>query len=91
MVGIELVTALSADKILIHNDSQLVVVQVNAEYESKDPRMAKYVVLVKQRLAGFSTWKLEHVSKDSNEKENALTVVAASLPIIETIFLPIYY
>ena len=67
LAGIELATALSADKLLIQSDSQLVVGQVNAEYESKDPRMAKYVALVKQRLAGFSTWKLEHVSKDSNE------------------------
>ena len=53
--------------------------------------MAKYVTLVKQRLAGFSTWKLEHVPRDSNEKVDALAVVAASLPITETIFLPIYY
>ena len=53
--------------------------------------MAKYVILVKQRLARFSAWKLEHVPKDSNERVNALAVVAASLPITETIFLPIYY
>ena len=53
--------------------------------------MVKYVTLVKQRLAGFSIWKLEHVPRDSNERPNALAAVAASLPIIETIFLPIYY
>ena len=53
--------------------------------------MAKYVTLVKQRLASFSTWKLEHVPRDSNEKADALVVVAASLPITETIFMPIYY
>ena len=53
--------------------------------------MAKYVTLVKQCLAGFSTWKLEQVPKDSNEKSNALAAVAASLPITETIFLPIFY
>ena len=91
LASIELATTLSADKLLIRSDSQLVVGQVNAEYESRDPRMAKYVALVKQRLAGFSTWKLEHVSRDSNEKADALTAVAASLPITETIFLPIYY
>ena len=34
--------------------------------------MAKYVTLVKQRLAGFSTWKLEHVPRDSNERAYAL-------------------
>ena len=53
--------------------------------------MAKYVTLVKQRLTSFSTWKLEYVPRDYNERADALAVVAASLPIIETIFLPIYY
>ena len=53
--------------------------------------MAKYVTLVKQRLANFSTWKLEHVPKDSNERADALAVVVVSLPITETICLPIYY
>ena len=53
--------------------------------------MAKYVTLVKQRLASFSTWKLKHVPRDSNEKADALAAVTASLPITETIFLPIYY
>ena len=53
--------------------------------------MVKYVALVKQRLAGFSTWKLEHVPRDSNEKADALATVTAFLPITETIFLPTYY
>ena len=89
--GIELATALSVDKLIIQSDSQLVLGHINAQYEYMDPRMAKYVTLVKQRLAGFSTWKLEHVPRDSNEKAYALATVAASLPITETIFLPIYY
>ena len=29
--------------------------------------MTKYVALVKQGLASFSTWKLEHVPRVSNE------------------------
>ena len=53
--------------------------------------MAKYVSLVKRRLNIFPVWKLEHVPKDTNEKADALAFVAASLPITETIFLPIYY
>ena len=53
--------------------------------------MAKYVSLVKQRLGSFSAWKLEHIPKDCNEKADALASVAASLPIIGTVFLPIYY
>ena len=53
--------------------------------------MAKYVSLVKQRLGSFSAWKLEHIPRDCNEKADALAVVAASLSITETVFLPIYY
>ena len=53
--------------------------------------MAKYASLVKQRLSTLSAWKLEHVPRDSNERADALAAVAASLPIKETIYLPIYY
>ena len=53
--------------------------------------MAKYASLVKQKLNTLSSWKLEHVPWDCNERADALAVVAASLPIKETVFLPIYY
>ena len=53
--------------------------------------MAKYASLIKQKLSTLKTWKLEHIPRDSNERVDALTVVAASLPIKETIYLPIYY
>ena len=91
LAGLELAAALSADRLLIRSDSQLVVGEVNEEFESRDPRMAKYVSRVKQRLNSFPVWKLEHFPRDSNEKADALASVAASLPITETIFLPIYY
>ena len=91
LAGLELAAALSTDRLLIQSDSQLVVGQVNKEFESRDPRMEKYVSRVKQHLNRFPVWKLEHVPRDSNEKADALASVAASLPITETIFLPIYY
>ena len=91
LIGIELAAVLSVDKLLIQSDSQLVVEQVNVEFESRDPRMVKYVSRVKQRLSSFPVWKLEHVPRDSNEKADALASVATSLPITQTIFLPIYY
>ena len=52
--------------------------------------MEKYVSQVKQRLNSFPVWKLEHVPRESNEMAVALAFVAASLPITETIFMPIY-
>ena len=53
--------------------------------------MTKYVSLVNLRLGNFVAWRLEHVSRDSNEKADALAAVAASQSIKETMLLPIYY
>ena len=53
--------------------------------------MMKYVSRVKQHMSSFPVWKLEHIPWDSNERVDALASMAASLPITETIFLPIYY
>ena len=91
IAGLELTLAMGADSLSVQSDSQLVVKQVNAEFESGDPRMVKYASLVKQKLNILSAWKLEHVPRDCNERADALAVVAASLPIRETVFLPIYY
>ena len=37
LFGIELVVSVSADKLLVQSDSQLVVRQVNEEFECRDP------------------------------------------------------
>ena len=91
IAGLELALAMGADSLSIRSDSQLVLGQVNVEFKSRDPRMEKYASLVKRKLSTLSAWKLEHVPKDSNEMANALAVVAAFLPIKETIYLPVYY
>ena len=91
LAGIDLAISIPSEKIIIQSDSQLMVGQVNEEYETWDQRMAKYVCLVKLRLESFTTWKLEHIPRGSNEKADALVVVAASLPTKETMLLPFYY
>ena len=53
--------------------------------------MIKYVCLVNLRLENFAAWKLEHTPRGLNEMENALVAVVTSLPIKETVFLPVYY
>ena len=53
--------------------------------------MAKYVSLVNRRLRNFTAWQLEHISRDSKEKVDALAAVTTTLQIKETVFLPVYY
>ena len=61
IAGLELALAMGADSLSVQSDSQLVVGQVNAEFEYRDPRIEKYASLVKQKLNTLSDWKLEHV------------------------------
>ena len=91
LVRIDLAQSISSEKLLIRNDSQLVVRQVNGEYETRDQRMTRYMGLVKQRLGSFAAWKLENIPRDSNERADALVIVAASVLIKETVFLLINY
>ena len=91
IVGIDLAIFVCSEKIIIRSDSQWVVGQVNGEYETRDQRMTKYVSLVNQQLGNFVAWQLKHVLRDLNDKADALAAVAASLPIKETVLLPIYY
>ena len=46
ITGIDLTISVSSEKIIIRSDSQLVVGQVNGQYETRDQRMSKYVSLV---------------------------------------------
>ena len=54
LAGIDLTTSVSSKIIIIRSDFQLVVGQVNGEYETRDLRMIKYVRLVKLRLGSFA-------------------------------------
>ena len=54
LAGIDLAISVSSEKIAIQSDSQLVVGQVNEEYETRDQGMAKYVCLVKLRLESLA-------------------------------------
>ena len=48
LAEVDLTKSVSLEKLIICNDSQLVVGQVNGEYETQDQRMVKYTSLVKQ-------------------------------------------
>ena len=55
IAGLDLAISVSSEKIIIRSDFQLVVSQVNDEYETRDQHMTKYVSLVNLRLGSFTT------------------------------------
>ena len=54
IAGLDLASSVSSEKIIIRSDSQLVVKQVNMEYEIRDQHMTKYVRLINLQLGNFA-------------------------------------
>lgn len=61
-----LAIALSASKVKIHIDSQLVVGHVRKEYETKDEHMAKYLLKVWESLNQLEEWAIEKILRMAN-------------------------
>ena len=64
--------------------------QIQREYEVRDERMVRYLSGMESRLAKLSNWRVKRVPREENEKVNALAEVTATLPITESIMLPVY-
>uniref|UniRef100_A0A2N9FHX8 RNase H type-1 domain-containing protein n=1 Tax=Fagus sylvatica TaxID=28930 RepID=A0A2N9FHX8_FAGSY len=62
----------------IQSDSQLIVGQVNGEYEAKEERMAKYLKLVKNAINLFDEVTLVQVPREQNTEADALAKLAFS-------------
>jgi hypothetical protein len=69
---------LRATTLKIQSDSQLIVGQVNSEYEAKEDRMAKYLNLIKNAIDWFDEVTLVQVPREQNTKADTLAKLASS-------------
>ena len=90
MARLDLALTLATVKLKICSDSQLVIEQIQKEYEAKDERMARYLELVQDNLAKLGEWVVERVPQIENSKADALAEMVAILPIKEAVLLSIY-
>lgn len=90
LVELDLALILAVAKLKICSDSQLVIGQIQIEYEAKDKCMAHYLTLVQAGLAKLSECVVERVPQLENLKTDALERIATTLPINEAVLLPIY-
>uniref|UniRef100_A0A2N9FQ85 Uncharacterized protein n=1 Tax=Fagus sylvatica TaxID=28930 RepID=A0A2N9FQ85_FAGSY len=62
----------------IRSDSQLIVGQVNGEYEAREDRMTKYLKLVRNAIKWFDEVKLVQIPREQNTEADALAKLASS-------------
>ena len=88
--GLDLALTLSVSKLIIYNDSQLIVGHVQKEYGAKDERMSQYLTKVRDTLQQLDEWSIEKIHRADNVRGDALARITISLPIKEAILLSIY-
>uniref|UniRef100_A0A2N9F5L1 RNase H type-1 domain-containing protein n=1 Tax=Fagus sylvatica TaxID=28930 RepID=A0A2N9F5L1_FAGSY len=78
LVGLKTAKILGATELDVHSDSQLVVGQVNGDYEAKEGRMQQYLQLVRHQIRQFREVRLYRVPREQNTEADQLAKSASS-------------
>ena len=78
MTGLSIAKVLGATTLRVQSESQLIVGQVNGEYEAKEDKMAKYLSLVKNIMRWFDEVILVQVPWEQNTEADTLAKLASS-------------
>ncbi|RDX88937.1 rnhA, partial [Mucuna pruriens] len=78
LAGMRLALEIDAKRLTVKSDSKLVTGQVNEEYQTKDPKLAKYWEKAIAMAASFESFTLLHVLRDQNERADLLAKLAST-------------
>ncbi|XP_043710452.1 uncharacterized protein LOC122659403 [Telopea speciosissima] len=73
IAGLRTARAIQVKRLTVRADSQLIVNQVNGDYEAKDNRMAAYLKEAKKLVGSFGTFQICRVPRSENEKADTLS------------------
>ncbi|KAL5547064.1 hypothetical protein UlMin_006751 [Ulmus minor] len=79
LAGLRLAKEVSAHHLLIYSDSQLIVNQVNSEYQAKGEKMASYLEKAKELLGQFDTVTITQIPRNENTNADTLARLATGL------------
>ena len=70
--GLELAKEMRVESLDIFNDSQLIVCQINKEYEAREEKMASYLLKAKKLLGLLSSSTIHRISRSQNADADTL-------------------
>lgn len=84
IIGINLALAAGAKRLVMISDSQLVVNQVQGDYEAKEGKMKEYLSKVSELLARLETFEIKQVPRAENEIADRLAKLGSSTTSINS-------
>ncbi|XP_073119546.1 uncharacterized protein [Henckelia pumila] len=83
IMGIKLAMSVGEKKLTIHSESQLIVSQVNGNYEAKEDKMLEYLTEVNELLSRLDNYDIKQMPRGKNESADCLAKLASSLANID--------
>ena len=77
LLGLRKVAALGARRVRIRSDSQVLAMQVEKEYEVREPELAEYLRVVRGLEKKFQGFTITHVPRAENTAADTLANAAA--------------
>src|SRR5438128_1805156 len=78
LAGLRAAAGLGIRRLLVKGDSQLVINQVNKNYQCSDPMMAAYLAEVRKMERHFLGLELKHILRRDNQLADELAQVAST-------------
>jgi ribonuclease HI len=78
LAGLKMAKVLGVTELDVLSDSQLVVGQVNEDYEAKEGRMQRYLHLIRHQMSQFREVRLNRIPREQNTEADQLAKSASS-------------
>jgi len=78
LVGLNLAYDMGAREVTYKSHSQLVVGQINGEFELKESLLQRYYHMVSDFIARFKRVMMEHICREDNTRADTLSWLAAT-------------
>ncbi|KAL2232853.1 UNVERIFIED_CONTAM: hypothetical protein Sindi_1465300 [Sesamum indicum] len=79
LLGLELALEAGAQILEVYTDSQLVAMQIEGIYETKEKSMTEYLKRAKEWMQKFSKCTVQQIPRSENERADALSKLGATL------------
>lgn len=83
IIGIKTIVEWKIQELQVYGDSQLVINQVNDDYQTKDDKLMPYKRMIDDFKKYFMDIKFEQISRVDNKVDDAMATIASLLQILE--------
>ncbi|XP_038979218.1 uncharacterized protein Mb2253c-like [Phoenix dactylifera] len=78
IAGLKLAKELKVEDLKAFSDSQLIVSQVQGDFEAKEPSMQKYLQKVRELTSALGSFSIQHIPRTENLRADQLSKLATS-------------